>query len=197
MTEMLEPKPGESIYDRPAVRRACCSPPSPSEAAEQGVAKLRLFGQERNLLTSAIGRMNLFLHGVENSALPGRYPGQSAFVEGDRLMQFDVSWLIHRIPSNSGIAMLGLPTHGVETSTGRHPKVCGLRLFAHIIKSMKPKWPLCHLVSAWRSVPQRRVGDARKVDSPRCCGVRVRAWTQSFLQLTHGGLRRYLSNGQT
>lgn len=27
---------------------------------------LRLYGQERNLFTSAIGRMNLFLHGIED-----------------------------------------------------------------------------------------------------------------------------------
>jgi type I restriction enzyme M protein len=52
---------------------------------------LRLFGQERNLLTSAIGRMNLFLHGIEDfSIVRGDTLANPAFVEGDRLMRFDV-----------------------------------------------------------------------------------------------------------
>ena len=56
-----------------------------------GLDRLRLFGQERNLLTSAIGRMNLFLHGIEDFRIVrGDTLANPAFVEGDRLMQFDV-----------------------------------------------------------------------------------------------------------
>jgi len=52
---------------------------------------LKLYGQERNLLTSAIGRMNLFLHGIEDfKVVRGDTLANPAFVKGDRLMQFDV-----------------------------------------------------------------------------------------------------------
>jgi type I restriction enzyme M protein len=52
---------------------------------------LRLFGQERNLLTSAIGRTNLFLHGIEDfKIIRGDTLAHPAFLEGNRLMQFDV-----------------------------------------------------------------------------------------------------------
>jgi len=51
---------------------------------------LKLYGQELNLLTSAIGRMNLFLHGIEDfKIVRGDTLAQPAFVEVDRLMQFD------------------------------------------------------------------------------------------------------------
>jgi type I restriction-modification system DNA methylase subunit len=59
--------------------------------AYEYLINLRLFGQERNLLTSAIGRMNLFLHGIEDfSIVRGDTLANPAFVAGDRLMQFDV-----------------------------------------------------------------------------------------------------------
>ncbi len=52
---------------------------------------LRLYGQELNLLTSAIGRMNIFLHGIEDFRIVrGDTLAQPAFVEADRLQQFDV-----------------------------------------------------------------------------------------------------------
>jgi type I restriction enzyme M protein len=52
---------------------------------------LRLYGQERNLTTSAIARMNLFLHGIEDfDVVRGDTLANPAFTEGDRLRRFDV-----------------------------------------------------------------------------------------------------------
>ncbi len=52
---------------------------------------LGLYGQERNLLTSSIGKMNLFLHGIEDfEVVRGDTLAHPAFVEGDRLRHFDV-----------------------------------------------------------------------------------------------------------
>ncbi len=67
MTEMLEPKQGESIYD-PTCGSAGMLLSAVMHLKRQNKEwrNLRLFGQERNLLTSAIGRMNLFLHGIED-----------------------------------------------------------------------------------------------------------------------------------
>lgn len=92
MTEMLAPQPGESIYD-PTCGSAgmLLSAVAHLKRQNREWRNLRLFGQERNLLTSAIGRMNLFLHGIEDfSIVRGDTLANPAFVKGDRLMQFDV-----------------------------------------------------------------------------------------------------------
>jgi type I restriction enzyme M protein len=92
MTEMLEPEPGESIYD-PTCGSAgmLLSAAAHLKRQNREWRNLNLYGQERNLLTSAIGRMNLLLHGIEDFRIVrGDTLAQPAFVEGDRLMQFDV-----------------------------------------------------------------------------------------------------------
>ena len=92
MTEMLEPQPGESIYD-PTCGSAgmLLSAVAHLRRQRREWRNLRLFGQERNLLTSAIGRMNLFLHGIEDFRIVrGDTLAHPAFVEGDTLMRFDV-----------------------------------------------------------------------------------------------------------
>src|SRR5665811_73574 len=49
----------------------------------------KLFGQEKNLTTSAIARMNLFLHGVEDfQIVRGDTLRQPAFHTGDSLATF-------------------------------------------------------------------------------------------------------------
>ncbi len=92
MTEMLEPKPGEAIYD-PTCGSAGMLLSAVAHLKRQGKEwrTLKLYGQERNLLTSAIGRMNLFLHGIEDfKVVRGNTLAHPVFVEGDKLMQFDV-----------------------------------------------------------------------------------------------------------
>lgn len=92
MTEMLEPEPGESIYD-PTSGSAGMLLSAVAHLKRRGKEwrNLSLFGQERNLLTSAIGRMNLFLHGIEDfEIVRGDTLASPAFVEGDRIKQFDV-----------------------------------------------------------------------------------------------------------
>jgi type I restriction enzyme M protein len=52
---------------------------------------LKLYGQERNLITSSIARMNLFLHGVVDfEIIRGDTLAEPKHIEGDRLRQFDV-----------------------------------------------------------------------------------------------------------
>ena len=93
MVDMLDPKEGDSIYD-PA-----CGTGGMLLAALQHVHELhgdtkrlwgKLFGQEKNLTTSAIARMNLFLHGIEDfQIVRGDTLRNPAFFEGDRLATFD------------------------------------------------------------------------------------------------------------
>ena len=92
MTELLQPKPGESIYDPTCgsggMLLSCVAH---LRRRKKEWRNLRLFGQERNLMTSAIARMNLFLHGIEDfQVVRGDTLADPKFVEGDRLMRFDV-----------------------------------------------------------------------------------------------------------
>ncbi|WP_319779068.1 class I SAM-dependent DNA methyltransferase [Maridesulfovibrio sp.] len=92
MTEMLEPQPGESIYD-PTCGSAgmLLSAVAHLRRQKKEWRNLRLFGQERNLLTSAIGKMNIFLHGIEDfKVVRGDTLSSPAFTEGDKLMKFNV-----------------------------------------------------------------------------------------------------------
>lgn len=92
MTEMLEPRPGESIYD-PTCGSAGMLLSAVAHLRRQNKEwrNLRLYGQERNLLTSAIGRMNIFLHGIEDfKIVRGDTLAHPAFVSGDQLQRFDV-----------------------------------------------------------------------------------------------------------
>ncbi len=92
MVQMLAPQPGESIYD------PTCGTGGMLISALDQVKRsggewrtLKLFGQERNLITSGIARMNLFLHGVEDfQVLRGDTLADPKLVEDDRLKQFDV-----------------------------------------------------------------------------------------------------------
>ncbi len=92
MTEMLEPQPGESIYD------PTCGSGGMLLSCVTHLRKLkkewrnvRLYGQERNLMTSSIARMNCFLHGIEDfQIVRGDTLSEPKLVSGDRLMRFDV-----------------------------------------------------------------------------------------------------------
>lgn len=92
MTRLLEVQPGDSVYD-PTCGSGGMLLSAAQELRLQGKEHrtLRLFGQERNLTTSAIVRMNLFLHGIEDfNIVRGDTLANPAFTEGDRLRRFDV-----------------------------------------------------------------------------------------------------------
>jgi len=89
---ILKPKDRDLIYDP-----ACGSGGMLLEAyhyvkSKGGDARtIKLYGQEKNLTTSAIARINLFLHGVEDfSIVRGDTLRNPAFHEGDLLSKFDV-----------------------------------------------------------------------------------------------------------
>ena len=93
MIDMLDPKEAETIYD-PA-----CGTGGMLLAAVQHVKEThgdvkrlwgKLYGQEKNLTTSSIARMNLFLHGIEDfQVVRGDTLRNPAFFEVDRLATFD------------------------------------------------------------------------------------------------------------
>lgn len=92
MTEMLKPESGESIYD-PTCGSAGMLISAIAYLKEQGKEwrNVSVYGQEINSLTSAIGKMNLFLHGVKDfNIVNGDTLAAPAFVENGKLKQFDL-----------------------------------------------------------------------------------------------------------
>jgi type I restriction system adenine methylase HsdM len=93
MTLMLEPQPGESVYD-PTCGTGGMLISAAAEVKRQGREwrNLRLYGQELNYGTSAIARMNLFLHGItDGHIVHGDTLARPAFLDAKgRLLTFDV-----------------------------------------------------------------------------------------------------------
>ena len=92
MTEMLDVQPGESVYDPTCgsggMLRSCITH---LRRLKKEWRNVRLYGQERNLMTSSIARMNCFLHGIEDFRIErGDTLSEPKFVQGDRLQRFDV-----------------------------------------------------------------------------------------------------------
>lgn len=93
MTTMLEPQPGESVYD-PTCGTGGMLISTVAELRRRGREwrNLRLYGQELNYGTSAIAKMNLFLHGIAGGHVAhGNTLAKPAFLgAGGRLRTFDV-----------------------------------------------------------------------------------------------------------
>jgi type I restriction enzyme M protein len=102
MVEILDPKPGESVYD------PCCGSGGmliisylhvAERYGEEGTRRLFLFGQERNPEIYAVCQMNLLLHDIKNANIAnGDTLDYPRFKENGRLKQFDV--VIANIPWN-------------------------------------------------------------------------------------------------
>lgn len=92
MTEMLQPQSGESVYD-PTCGSAGMLISCIAHLKNQGKEwrNLKIYGQEINQLTSAIGRMNLFLHGIDDFHIANDDTLKSpAFIEGGTIQKFDL-----------------------------------------------------------------------------------------------------------
>jgi type I restriction enzyme M protein len=149
MTLMLDPKEGESIYD-PTCGTGGMLLVAALQLKEQGkeYRSLKLFGQDINLITSAIARMNLFLHGIDDfQIVRGDTLAQPAFLKNDRLQQFDVvlanppysikQWNREAFASDPyGRNMYGVPPQGRADYA----------FFQHIIKSMNKKTGRCAIL---------------------------------------------------
>lgn len=88
---ILDPHEGESIYDP-----ACGTGGMLLECVDhlkhnqEDYRTLKLFGQEKNLTSSSIARMNMFLHGIEDFQISrGDTLCNPAFFEADGLKTFD------------------------------------------------------------------------------------------------------------
>lgn len=149
MTEILQPKPGESIYD-PTCGSTGMLISTIAHLKQHGEEwrNVHAYGQEINQLSSAIGRMNLFLHGIKDFEIVNddtlRHP---AFLEAGRLRTFDMvlanppysikQWDRESFASDPyGRNFLGTPPQG-------HADYAFIQ---HILKSMDPKSGRCAIL---------------------------------------------------
>lgn len=149
MAEMLQPKPGESIYD-PTCGSGGMLIKCLTYVRDKGKEwhGMRVYGQELNSLTASIARMNLFLHGVEDYSIVNddtlTSPG---FIQNGHLQQFDIvlanppysikQWNREAFASDKwGRNFLGV------TPQGR----ADYAFFQHIIASMKPDTGRCAIL---------------------------------------------------
>jgi type I restriction enzyme M protein len=149
MTELLQPQPGESIYDPTCgsggMLLSCIAH---LRRQKKEWRTVELFGQERNLMTSSIARMNCFLHGVEDfQIIRGDTLAEPKFVAGDRLQQFDVclanppysikQWDRDAFGSDAwGRNIYGTPPRGRADYA----------FWQHIIQSLNPKFGRCAIL---------------------------------------------------
>ena len=92
MTKIMDPQPGESVYDPTCGSGGLllnCALHLKEEGKEY--RNLKLYGQEINLITSAIARMNMFMHGIEEfKIIRGDTLADPALLENDELKKFNI-----------------------------------------------------------------------------------------------------------
>ena len=149
MTQMLQPQPGERIYDPTAgTGGMLISALAEVQRCGGDARTLGLYGQEIIGTTASIARMNLVLHGVEDFRIAvGNALSDPAFIERDRLMTFDVvvanppysikAWNRDAWRSDPwGRNVLGTPPQGRADYA----------FFQHILKSLDPQTGRCAIL---------------------------------------------------
>lgn len=149
MTEILKPQPGESVYD-PTCGSAGMLISCIHYLRERGAEwrGMKCYGQEINPLSTAIGKMNLFLNGVTDFKIVNadtlKHP---AFIENGQLKQFDIvlanppysisEWSRYAFETDQyGRNFLGTPPQGRADYA----------FFQHILKSLDPKTGRCAIL---------------------------------------------------
>jgi len=149
MTEILKPQSGESIYD-PTCGSAGMLISCIAYLKQQNKEwrNVKVYGQEINQLTSAIGRMNLFLHGVQDFHIVNDDTLKSpAFIKNGELQKFDLvlanppysikQWDRAAFESDKyGRNFLGTPPQGRADYA----------FFQHILTSMNPGSGRCAIL---------------------------------------------------
>lgn len=144
MIGILDPKEGESIYDPACGTGGMLLQAVHHVKENHGDDRTlwgKLYGQEKNLTTSAIARMNLFLHGASDfKIVRGDTLRQPAFLANDQLSTFDC--VIANPPfslENWGDEVWESDPYG-RNFAGMPPRKSGDYAWVqHMVRSMAPK----------------------------------------------------------
>ena len=147
MVQLLQPKSGESVYD-PAAGTGGMLIEAIRNMDDEKASYGKIYGQEKNLSTSAIARMNLFLHGAKEFRIIREDTLRSPqFIHHGQLQQFDC--VLANPP-------FGLSKWGAEIfendQWGRNiwgsptDSNADYAWLQHMVKSMKPRTGRCAVV---------------------------------------------------
>lgn len=149
MTLIVNPKSHETIYD-PTCGSGGLLLNAVLLAKEQKKEwrNIEVYGQEINLITSAIARMNMFIHGIEDfHIVRGDTLSNPAFIERDRVKQFDI------VLANPPYSMKKWNQESWKNDPwkrniyGTPPQGCAdYAFFQHIICSLKEKTGRCAIL---------------------------------------------------
>lgn len=142
MTRIMELQPKESAYD-PTCGTGGMLLNAVIDLRTQGKEwrTVKLYGQEVNLLTSAIARMNMFLHDIEEFDIQrGDTLSEPKFLEEDRLQQFDVIFANPPYSIKKWDRSQFSSDPYKRNEFGLPPQGCAdYAFFQHIITSLNPK----------------------------------------------------------
>lgn len=149
MTQILDPQPGEAVYD-PACGTGGMLLSAVAELKRQGreYRNLRLYGQELNLMSSSIARMNLFLHGIMDFDIQrGNTLSEPKFLDRDQLKQFDIVLANPPYSIKQWDRDLWTSDPYGRNSFGTPPQGrADYAFFQHILASMNPKTGRCAIL---------------------------------------------------
>jgi type I restriction enzyme M protein len=149
MTLILDPQPGESVYD-PTCGTGGMLLSAAVELKRQGKEhrNLKLYGQELNLMSSSIARMNLFLHGIVDFNIErGNTLSEPMLLEGDRLQKFDVVLANPPYSIKQWDRKLWTSDPYGRNRFGTPPQGrADYAFFQHILASMKPRTGRCAIL---------------------------------------------------
>nr|MBP9743252.1 SAM-dependent DNA methyltransferase [Burkholderiales bacterium] len=146
MTQITDPQSGESIYD-PTCGSGGILLSSALHVKEQGkeYRTLKLYGQELNLITSAIARINMFMHNVDEFLIvQGDTLDSPQILENDELKQFDVIMANPPYSVKKWSQQKWMNDPFGRNIWGTPPQGCADYAFQqHIMKSLKPDTGRC------------------------------------------------------
>lgn len=183
MTMIMDPQPGESVYDPTCGSGGLllnCALHLKEEGKEYRT--LKLYGQEINLLTSAIARMNMFMHGIEEfDIVRGDTLANPGLLENDALKKFNVilanppysikSWDMKAFEKDPyGRNIWGTPTQGCADYAFQQ----------HIHKSLDDKngryailWPHGILFRDVEAEMRRKMVASDQIEAVICLGANL------------------------
>ncbi len=146
MTQITDPKSNESIYD-PTCGSGGILLSAALHLKEQGkeYRTLKLYGQELNLITSAIARINMFMHNVDEFLIvQGDTLDSPQILENDELKKFDVVMANPPYSVKKWSQQKWMNDPYARNIWGTPPQGCADYAFQqHIMKSLNPETGRC------------------------------------------------------